>query len=77
MELNELSQLTNLLLQGSDLDRSQVRSSIDLLVNEETGRDQKIDFLEALAKKGETARELSELVLFFQQISLDAELLHL
>jgi len=74
MELNELSQLTNLLLQGSDLDRSQVRSSIDLLVNEETGRDQKIDFLEALAKKGETARELSEFVSCFRELSLDPEL---
>jgi anthranilate phosphoribosyltransferase len=74
MELTELSQLTDLLRQKSDLDREQIRNSIDLLVNEETGRDQKVDFLETLARKGETVRELTEFVSYFRELSLDPEL---
>jgi len=74
MEPTELSQLTNLLHQGSDLEPDQVRNSIDLLVNEETGREQKIDFLEALAKKGESVQELSKFVSCFRELSIDPEL---
>ena len=74
MDPNELPQITNLLHEGTNLEPEQVRRSIHLLVNGETGHKEKIDFLEALAKKGETARELSEFVSGFRELSRDPEL---
>ena len=71
MELNELSSLTNHLREKSDLDRNQVRTAIDLLIQEDGDANTKADFLVALAEKGESQQEITHFVSCFRELARD------
>lgn len=74
MELNELPSLTTHLHEKSDLDRNQVRTAIDLLIQEDVNANAKADFLVALAEKGESQQEITHFVSCFRELAKDPEL---
>jgi anthranilate phosphoribosyltransferase len=57
--IEQLEQLIQLLNAAQTLDEPQVRHSVELLINEKIADEQKVKFLTALAKKGETIDEIA------------------
>ena len=67
----DLNALTHLLSQGSNLSEEQAYDSADLLASSEVGAEDKADFLTALARKGESADEVTGLAKRFRELARD------
>ena len=59
---------------GEDLAEEQIRSAAAFLTHADSDTDERVDFLEALAKKGETPDEIALFVQEFLKMAVDPEL---
>ena len=71
--MENLSESTEKLINGLSLPRSEAERAAELLGYDSISDEEKINFLKALAIKGETAEEVSAFASVFRQLAIDPE----